>query len=177
MKQEYIQAVNAGNVGKVRIALSNELLLDPRGRTFTEMLTYAKNNLPNLFVANKDSNYSVPPKEDWDEEFLFEVKNDLDSNFSIEKLAFYQAVIEVVGKAKADELDEAERRPVVTDTDLKSAESSQHRGKIKPVSVTVSTGGAILTIVGICAGKTLLSIIGGAVLVGGVLLMLNDTRK
>ena len=177
MKQEFIQAVDNGNVGKARLALTNELLLDPRGKTFTEMLTYAKDKLPNLFVENKEANYSVPPKDSWDEDFLFVVKNDLDSNFSIEKLAFYQAVIEVVGKSKAQELDEKERKPVVVKPEAATISNSKELQKVKTSSVTVTTGGAILTIVGICAGKTLLTILGGAVLIGGVLLILNDTRK
>ena len=177
MKQEFIQAVDSGNVGKARIALSNELLLDPRGKTFTEMLTYAKSKLPNLFVENKEANYSVPPQECWDEGFLFVVKNDLDSNFSIEKLAFYQAVIEIVGKSKAEELEKAEKMPATVEPEIEPVGQLNKEHKVKPSSITVTTGGAILTIVGICAGKTLLTILGGAVLVGGVMLMLKDTRK
>ena len=100
MKQTFIESVKSGDVEEVRLALSNELLLDPRGKTFAEMLNYAKANLSNLFEENREASYEVLPKEQWDEDFLFTVKNDLDSNFSVEKLAFYQAVIEVVGKDK-----------------------------------------------------------------------------
>ena len=93
MKQTFIESVKSGDVEEVRLALSNELLLDPRGKTFAEMLNYAKANFSNLFEENKEAGYEVLPKEQWDEDFLFTVKNDLDSNFSVEKLAFYQAVI------------------------------------------------------------------------------------
>ena len=177
MKQEFIEAVDTGNVGKVRIALSNELLLDPRGTTFKEMLTYAKSKLPNLFEENKEANYTVPPKSEWNDDFLFKVKNDLDSNFSVEKLAFYQAVIEVVGKEKAENLNKEDSKPVVKTPSPRREPENNQKGSVKPASITVTTGGAILTIIGICAGKTLLTIFGGAVLVGGVLLMLNDKRK
>lgn len=176
MKEHFIKAVEDGNVGKVRIALSNELLLDPRGKTFAEMLIYAKEKLPNLFEENKEANYNVPPKEDWNEAFLFKVKNDLDSNFSVEKLAFYQAVIEVVGKEKAETLEKEEQQSSskpASDTMLVTRKKS----KVKPTSITVTTGGAILTAAGICFGKTLLTIFGGTVLIEGVLLILNDIRK
>lgn len=82
MKQDFINAVENKNLAKVRISLSNELLLDPRGNTFGEMLSFAMSHISNLFEENKEANYSVPPQEAWNQEFLFEVKSDLDSNFS-----------------------------------------------------------------------------------------------
>ena len=54
MKQTFIESVKSGDVEEVRLALSNELLLDPRGKTFAEMLNYAKANLSNLFEENLD---------------------------------------------------------------------------------------------------------------------------
>lgn len=110
MKQKFIDSVKSGDVRKVRLSLSNELLLDPRGKAFAEMLNYAKANLSNLFEENREARYEVLPKEQWDENFLFIVKSDLDSNFSVEKLAFYQAVIEIVGKDKMASLDEEDKK-------------------------------------------------------------------
>jgi hypothetical protein len=110
MKQDFIDAVESRNLAEVRISLSNELLLDPRGTTFGKMLKYAMSDLPNLFEENKEANYSVSPQETWDKDFLFEVKNDLDSNFSQEKLAFYEAVIKVVGQSKVQEIEEIEAK-------------------------------------------------------------------
>ena len=176
MKQTFIESVKGGDVEEVRLALSNELLLDPRGKTFAEMLNYAKANLSNLFEENKEAGYEVLPKEQWDEEFLFTVKNDLDSNFSVEKLAFYQAVIEIVGKDKMASLDEEDKK-----TKMQTSSPHQPKGKArrsqKTISMSVATGGAVLTIVGLCVGKTLLTLVGGAVLIGGVLITINDSRK
>lgn len=120
MKQKFIESVKSGDVRKVRLSLSNELLLDPRGKAFAEMLNYAKANLSNLFEENREARYEVLPKEQWDENFLFTVKSDLDSNFSVEKLAFYQAVIEIVGKDKMASLDEEEKN-------AKMQKSSSHQ--------------------------------------------------
>ena len=176
MKQKFIESVKSGDVRKVRLSLSNELLLDPRGKAFAEMLNYAKANFSNLFEENKEAGYEVLPKEQWDEDFLFTVKNDLDSNFSVEKLAFYQAVIEIVGKDKMASLDEEDKK-----TKMQKSSSHQPKGKAKrskkTVSMSVATGGAVLTIVGLCVGKTLLTLVGGAVLIGGVLITINDSRK
>ena len=53
MEQKFIESVKKGDVKDVRLSLSNELLLDPRGKSFTEMLSYAEANLSNLFEENK----------------------------------------------------------------------------------------------------------------------------
>ena len=176
MKQKFIESVKSGDVRKVRLSLSNELLLDPRGKAFAEMLNYAKANLSNLFEENREARYEVLPKEQWDENFLFTVKSDLDSNFSVEKLAFYQAVIEIVGKDKMASLDEEEKNAKMQKSSSHQPREKAKRSK-KTVSMSVATGGADLTIVGLCVGKTLLTWVGGAVLIGGVLITINDSRK
>lgn len=176
MKQKFIESVKSGDVRKVRLSLSNELLLDPRGKAFAEMLNYAKANLSNLFEENREARYEVLPKEQWDEKFLFTVKSDLDSNFSVEKLAFYQAVIEIVGKDKMASLDEEEMNAKMQKSNSHQLKEKAKRSK-KTVSMSVATGGAVLTIVGLCVGKTLLTLVGGAVLIGGVLITINDSRK
>lgn len=176
MKQKFIESVKSGDVRKVRLSLSNELLLDPRGKAFAEMLNYAKANLSNLFEENREARYEVLPKEQWDESFLFTVKSDLDSNFSVEKLAFYQAVIEIVGKDKMASLDEEEKNAKMQKSSSHQPREKAKRSK-KTVSMSVATGGAVLTIVGLCVGKTLLTLVGGAVLIGGVLITINDSRK
>lgn len=176
MKQKFIESVKSGDVRKVRLSLSNELLLDPRGKAFAEMLNYAKANLSNLFEENREARYEVLPKEQWDENFLFTVKSDLDSNFSVEKLAFYQTVIEIVGKDKMASLDEEEKNAKMQKSSSHQPREKAKRSK-KTVSMSVATGGAVLTIVGLCVGKTLLTLVGGAVLIGGVLITINDSRK
>lgn len=111
MKQKYIDAVAEHKLVKVRMMLADELLLDPRGVTFTEMLEYAKNNLPDLFEPNKVSNYEFSLDEStWNIELASTIKQDLISNFSIEKLALFEKVARKIGEGKAKTLNEEERR-------------------------------------------------------------------
>lgn len=167
MKQEFINAVVENNLAKVRISLTNELLLDPRGTTFGEMLSYAISEIPELFDENKEAGYTVPSQEEWDEDFLFKVKNDLDSNFSREKLAFYEAVVKTVGKSKGEEIDQEEKI-------VQSNKKQKQECHINKTYATVSAGGATLALVGIVAGKTVLTVVGGAALIVGGVLLLND---
>lgn len=175
MKKDFKAAVDAGEIKKVRMALSNELLLDPRGESFNEMLKYAVEHLASLFEDNKEAPYTVPPKEQWDENFMFEVKRDLDYNFSKEKLAFYETVVKVVGNDKAVEIEE--ETAAESNSDVNNNRPQIRNIRITKVSGGVTVGGAVLSIAGICLGKTLLTIVGGAILVGGVLLIVNDNKK
>lgn len=109
MDRAFIQAVNDNNLLRVRLLLTNELLLDPRGESFDEMLLFAQTNIPNLFEVNTEANYSIPPQNNWDMNFLFTVKNDLDNNFSNEKIAFYKTVIKNVCKEKVERLTQEDK--------------------------------------------------------------------
>ena len=88
MDSKFIDAVQTGKIIRVRLALSNELLLDPRGTTFIEMLRYAESNLSSLFQDDDGKVYDRNPAN-WNNDFLYDLKNGLDLNFSREKLALY----------------------------------------------------------------------------------------
>ena len=49
MKDKFIKAVESGDIESVRLFLSNELMLDPRGISFHEMLNFAESKMSNLF--------------------------------------------------------------------------------------------------------------------------------
>lgn len=209
MKQKYIDAVAERNLVKVRIMLADELLLDPRGKTFKEMLAYAKQNISNLFEVNKEANFVISPDRSiWDIDLVSEIKQDLISNFSVEKLALFQEVAMEVGKEKAKALAEEEYRERSNsdstynarrsssngDSSSERNEDSQREslgntnGKGKRQSSdnrtmgTISLcGGAALTIVGVCVegcvAQTLLCLVGGAAVVGGIVLLSKDNTK
>lgn len=179
MKEKYIEAVAKHKLVKVRMMLADELLLDPRGETSTEMLEYAKNNLPDLFEPNKVSNYEFSLDEStWDIELASTIKQDLISNFSIEKLALFEKVARKIGEDKANTLNEEERRERYRSDDTSNnrktsnaggSSSDRNRDSLrrddssnanrngrrqttdKRTMGTISLcGGAALTIVGVC---------------------------
>lgn len=186
MNQEFIKAVEERKVRIVRMMLSNELLLDPRGNTFGEMLEYAKDKMENLFEPNEPARFDIPAnKEEWTDEVVSKMKRDLNMNFSIEKLLLFAEMAKWSGRDKAQKLDEENPHGHATSSNLhnekdkigttKAPRTNKHNAVCRNGSF-VTVGGAILTIVGICAGKTLITILGGGmVVIGGVVLM--TTRK
>ena len=147
MDEKFICAVEEKNVKVVRMMLSNELLLDPRGGTFDEMLYYGKERLDNLFESNEPAKFDIPTdKEKW------------------------------TGRDKAQQLDkEVEKQKNKTERTNNNGKSAAipKRKTINKRGIFVTTSGAILTVVGLCAGKTLITLLGGMVVIGGVVLIVK----
>ena len=151
MKAKFVKYVSEGELSDVRYSLSNELMLDPRGNSFREMLNYAESKLPNLYEPD---NGSISEKDAavWDKNFLYQVKNELDGNFSREKLKYYEVVAKEVLKDKARLLDEEENVQKVDG----SANTEQHndekdgnnkkKGCIGIAVIVAATAGVALVI-------------------------------
>ena len=103
MTQKFLDAIEAGNLISVRYSLTNELLLDPRGDSYREMKVLAEERLEGLYEA-LDGKLSEKPAEEYTEAELMELKNDLDANFSRERLAHYEQVVAVVLREKAGKI-------------------------------------------------------------------------
>lgn len=179
MTQEFIQAVKQHDLASVRMMLSNELLFDPRGETFGEMLAYAKDNLSDLFEEERPSRFSIPSEpEEWNVDVLSKMKRALNINFSVEKLALFEKMAKYIGKDKAKTLDDNETKK--RSKDSKSSRSSDevttaHRKISRKKAGTIVTGsGAIIAITGLFVEGTVgtvLTIAGGVVAVSGVILL------
>ena len=179
MKTKFTKAVENGDIENVRLFLSNELMLDPRGDSFHEMLNYATTRLNGLFVAD-DGNRSEKDPSEWDEDFMFKVKNELDMNFSREKLSYYEKVAKQVLKEKAQEMDAEDARS--RNNNSESVNHNQQQTTEEPfdrkkVYTGVTVGGAVLTIVGLCASSTITTILGACAAVGGGFMLYKEERK
>ena len=172
MNPNFKKNVDEKDITGVRVALAAELLQDPRGNSFDEMLKYAEATLDNLYETDDGQNKERPIAE-WNQDYLFDLKTDLDFNFSKEKLKKKKKVAQEVLKAKARHLDEEERKSEETKTTPKEEPiiQSSRTFERKHVYTGVTVGGVVLAIVGLCATKTALTIIcAGAAAVGGYML-------
>lgn len=169
MESTFVSDVNTENIIGVRISLSNELLLDPRGRSFKEMLAYAESKLTNLYDEHDGISYSEDTQE-WNKSFLFSLKNDLKYNFSRERLMFYEKIAKYVLQEKAKQLDSEEQEElrkknneeIYTQTQINETNSSEDKRKIY---TGIAIGGAVVATVGLFTSKfvTLFGVVGVAV--------------
>lgn len=172
MNQEFIKAVADKNHAAVRMMLSNELLFDPRGESFCKMLEYANNQLSDLFESERPSSFTIPSEEaDWNDDTLSKMKRELNKNFSREKLAIFVEMAKYVGSSKAEEMRTEEQQN-------KKHSSEDLESKICPKSCsrkktgTIITGsGAVIAITGVALESTLITVLGGAIVIGGVVLL------
>ena len=178
MKVKFIKAVESGDLVSVRLFIANELMLDPRGKSFTEMKNFAEAKFDNLYDPDNAKSYSSV-KTDWNEELLFSINNDLDDNFSKEKLAVYESVAKYVLKDKAEELDkeEASRSARTTTTSNSENTGRSQRRNNKKLYTCITVGGAAIAVTGLCLSRVALASLGLAGVVIGGILLYNDAKK
>ena len=178
MKVKFIKAVESGDLVSVRLFIANELMLDPRGKSFAEMKNFAEAKFDNLYDPDNAKSYSSV-KTDWNEELLFSIKNDLDDNFSKEKLAVYESVAKYVLKDKAEELDkeEASRSARTTTTSNSENTGRSQRRNNKKLYTCITVGGAAIAVTGLCLSRVALASLGLAGVVIGGILLYNDAKK
>ena len=178
MKVKFIKAVESRDLVSVRLFIANELMLDPRGKSFTEMKNFAEAKFDNLYDPDNAKSYSSV-KTDWNEELLFSIKNDLDDNFSKEKLAVYESVAKYVLKDKAEELDkeEASRSARTTTTSNSENTGRSQRRNNKNLYTCITVGGAAIAVTGLCLSRVALASLGLAGVVIGGILLYNDAKK
>ena len=174
MKAKFIKAVESGDLVSVRLFISNELMLDPRGKSFSEMKNFAESKFSNLYDVDDAKSYTSTETE-CNEKLLFSIKNDLDNNFSKEKLAIYENVAKYVLKDKADQLNREE----TSCSQRKYSENVDRNQKRnnKKLYMGITVGSAAVAVTGLCFSRVVLASFGFAgVIIGGILLY-NDTRK
>ena len=179
MKDKFKKAVENGDLSDVRLFLSNELMLDPRGASFHEMLAYAESQLNGLFVPD-NGHRSEKDAALWDKDFLYQIKNELDDNFSREKLNYYEQVAKQVLKDKARQLHEEEVKQQQQRPENQEGEQQADNwfeGHKKEVYTGVTVGGAVLTTIGLCVSKAALTTLGVVGLAVGGYMLYKETKK
>lgn len=178
MKDKFKKAVENGDLSDVRLFLSNELMLDPRGASFQEMLSYAESQLNGLFEPDNGIR-SEKDAAEWNKEFLYQIKNELDDNFSREKLTIYEQVAKQVLRDKARQLDEEETRRQQQQENQDDEEQTENwfEGHKKEVYTGVTIGGAVLTTIGLCVSKVALTTLGVVGLAVGGYMLYKESKK
>lgn len=164
--KDFVDAVESGNLLRVRIMLKDILLVDPTANTFDEMESYASAKIDNLYDEHDDETlkYDVT---DWNGDYLNDQMVAVVSNFSKERIELLKGMVRYLYRDKVQKirLDES---------------SSQHQGNRAITQKQIGTGaavaGAALAVAGICTSHTILTIGGVAVAAAGVAMIVTDKR-
>lgn len=174
MRTKFTKTVESNDLFGVRQALADEMLIDPRGNSFKEMLAYAEEHLPDLYETDNGTAYTQNESE-WTKDLLHNLKYDLSKNFSREKLTLFVKMAQYVLKDKAERLDQEEKEKLRTASGQDTLEHSagQHKG----VYAGVAIAGVAVAVTGICISKMAVTTIGLAGVVIGGILYLKNNRK
>lgn len=176
MKQKFIDAVEAANLISVRYSLSNELLLDPRGDTYREMKAMAEERLDGLYEP-LDGELPQKSADNYTKSELMELKNDLDANFSCERLAHFEQVVAVVLREKAEQMDnESDCKKSHNDLKAQQNEGSGNWGTAAKYAITVGAAafGTAKFIVGTTATAAAGIATGAALATGAAIKYIKD---
>ena len=160
MRQKFIDAIEARNLISVRYSLTNELLLDPRGDSYRKMKAFAEERLDGLY---EPLNGELPqkPVEEYTEAELMELKNDLDANFSRERLTHYEKVVGIVLRDKANQMTRESRHHEECKVPRQRHKSEKDNNTVPTVVAAGVTGAAAFGLAKAAALST-----GAAVVIG-----------
>lgn len=150
MKKLFIEAINSNDIKSVRLFLSNELLLDPRGATFDEMLSYAEEHCENLY-ENYDSSFSIEKDSNmWNKKYMNDLKNEIDIHFVKDLVLHYREVTSAVLKEKIQTLAQEEREQQVPPPPIK-----KHTFEKIACGTLLVVGGTSLVVAGMVKAGTM----------------------
>ncbi len=160
--KEFMEAVQSGKMMRVRIMLKDSLLVDPTAAQFDEMARYATEKLGNIYTEHDGEklNFDV---DAWNEEYLNQQMVIVVNCFSKERIDLLRSMVRYLYKEKANKI-----RSQMNDTHNQSYITR------KQVGTGVTVAGTALTVAGICASHTALTIGGVVIAAAGIALIISD---
>lgn len=166
VSKEFAQAVEAGNLLRVRIMLKDSLLLDPTLVMFGEREAYAKERLADLYDAHDGEELKLD-EGDWNKDYLNQQMVNVVTNFSRERVELLKRMTRVIFRETADQV-ERERA---------EKKNNSHETIQKQVGAGTAVVGAAIAVAGICTSYTALTVGGVVVAAAGAAMLISSKRK
>lgn len=167
MKKEFIDAIESNDIITIRLIISNELLLNPKGDTYREMKEYAEANVPELYESHDGGSLDID-EDNLTIDVLVQIKNNLDNNFSRERIAVYERVAEIVLRDKTENDEQAEQ-PL-----HEECENGNDRNKLLGLGGAIGIGAMVY---GMFKGSLLTTVSGAAVAAVTGIKLYNDNKN
>ncbi len=165
LSEDYIKAVDSGDVTMARIMMSDCMLVDLTLHDFEERLRYAERKLPTLYDPH-DGEIFPNDMTTWNKSLLDEQMVKVVTNFSRERIAFLKKLVRHVYAGQAQKED--------TEVFIKEHKSIEITPK--KIGVGLAACGAVVTVVGLATSTTALTVTGAAVLVAGGIVIVSSKK-
>lgn len=166
--REFSEAVESGNLLRVRIMLKDSLIIDPTSNKYNEMINYAKNRIDGIYDEHDKETLNYD-KSQWNIDYLNRQMVSVVDNFSRERIELLKSMVRVLYKEKIRESNTSNSSNIG---------KSERKTKVvvtrKQVGTGVAVAGAAITVAGICTSQAIITIGGVVITVGGVALIVSD---
>lgn len=159
---EFMEAVQAGKMMRVRIMLKDSLLVDPTATQYDEMERYASEKMGNIYTEHDGEKLNFDVNA-WNEEYLNQQMVTVVNCFSKERIDLLKGMVRYLYKEKVNNIHREINVPHI-----------QSHITRKQIGTGVTVAGAALTVAGICTSNTALTIGGVVVAAAGIALIISD---
>lgn len=166
ISKEYVESVDNKDLLSVRLLLKNSLILDPSGKSFSEMLNYANEKLPDLFVDHDGESFKN--KSEWDKDYFNEQTVKVVNNFSVERVELLKRIVRELYSEDECETKKTEKSGNVDDNHSDMSNSKKVGGVVAFVG-----GGLLISGLVIADTPIAVPIIGGVAIGVGAYLFLK----
>ncbi len=154
----FYEAVNSGNVTRVRIMMKNSLLTDPTGAEFAEMERAAA-SMPGLYDQH-DGQEFITDKSKWTNEYMDQVMVKLISNFSKERISHVKDLVHhlipVVAPATHNKVS-------FSNPETRCRVCQNNHGEFVTIGIGAAAGATVGGIIASVVGATATVIVGSAI--------------
>lgn len=159
---EFMDAVQSGNMMRVRIMLKDSLLIDPTAAQFDEMELHAAEKMGNIYTEHDGEKLDFDVSA-WNEDYLNRQMVTAVNSFSKERIALLKGMARYLYKNKADKIRN-ERKEIYSTSGITRTQ----------VAAGITVAGSVAVVAGICTSHMALTIGGAAVAAVGVALIVSD---
>lgn len=143
MDKKFIEAVRFDDAAGVREMIIETLTESPDSMATEEMITFAMDEIPELFAAD-DGLVLIADPEEWDEAYFAKAESDLRNNFSRDKLVHFQ---KVSSKLSGNRPMQSDIKESLSEDEIhmsrREAQPSPAMGKLGYVLMFIGAAGAI----------------------------------
>lgn len=171
LTNEFRDAVSNNKKTRVRIMLKDIMLVDPSMKSFDEMLSYAENNMRNLYDEH-DGEILSSNSDTWTEDYMNQQMVLVVTNFSRERINLLKKIVKhLYGNETEETRESIKRTSTFSDTSKVNLTGKQIAGGI------VAGVGVGTLIGGIIGSNVPVAIIGGVAIAGGTVLFMTGGNK
>lgn len=170
INDNFIKAINERDVKMLQAIINNSFITDPTTGTIQKMLQIIKENNIDIFEQH-DNKVLHEEKRYWNRDYEKQLLSDLFLNFSRERIALLLKIVPHVECNQIEqEIEQSQNRtvkPAVTvSTRTTRRRPVTYKKNSSPLPY-VSIGGAVVAVIGWVTSSTVVTVIGGALCIGG----------